>query len=202
MHNERGRGIPDLELLKELSNYFQVDIQDMLNGHIKEKEKSFSKTWLFCVLFLFLLFLGIWWLFPKQDNSFQFSSLESQHASFSLKGVMAYNEDKKSLFISDVKYLPDNDERYYGMVCTLYEENGETSKKISTCGNDSKNLGGETMADLLSMIEFRLDDYSCSCQKNDCQNLYLDIRLLNAQNQYISYNIPLEILQCGSKRSV
>lgn len=199
---ENGRGIPDIELLKELSNYFQVDLQEILNGEIKTKEKGFSKTWLFCVLFLFLLFLGIWWLFPKQDNSFQFSSLESQHDSFSLKGVVAYNKEKKSLFLSDVKYLSDNEELYYGMICTLYEQIGETSQKISACGNDSLPTEGATISDLLSMIEFRLDDYSCTCEKNQCHDLYLDIRLLNQQNQYISYEVPLEVLQCNSKRSV
>ena len=36
---ENGRGIPDIELLKELSNYFQVDLQEILNGEIKTKEK-------------------------------------------------------------------------------------------------------------------------------------------------------------------
>jgi phosphoribosylformylglycinamidine cyclo-ligase len=61
-------GIPNLELLKELSNYFQIDFQELLYDQVKEEEKSFSKMWVACVFILFLLFLGIWWLFPKQDT--------------------------------------------------------------------------------------------------------------------------------------
>lgn len=200
---ENGKGIPDLEFIKSLSECFGVDMKDIIDG---EKNKRFyknRKAWLFCIVFLFALFLGIWWLFPSQDTNFQFSSLASKHEDFALKGVVAYNQNKKSLYISDVTYLSNNDEKYYGVTCTLFEEVGDTSKKIGECKTDLKDQETYTISELLKNIEFRLDDYSCSCQSTKCNQMFLDIKLLNLQNQYVSYDIPLEILQsCDTQRTV
>ncbi|MCI8467435.1 MAG: helix-turn-helix transcriptional regulator [Bacilli bacterium] len=51
---ENGRGIPDIELLKELSNYFQVDLQEILNGEIKTKD--LAKRGFFACCFYFYYF--------------------------------------------------------------------------------------------------------------------------------------------------
>ena len=37
---ENGRGIPDIEMLKELSKIFNVDIDEIIDGEFKEKEVS------------------------------------------------------------------------------------------------------------------------------------------------------------------
>lgn len=202
---ENGRGIPDIDLLKKLSECFGVDIAEIIDGEKSDKTFSWKrKPVLFCIGLLILLFLGFWWLFPKSDSSFQFSSLASKHEEFSLKGVIAYNNEKKSLFISDVTYHEKNQEKYYGVMCTLMEQNGDEVKKISECGTDLEPKDQlYSMEELLGHVEFHLDNYSCPCRSDNCDNLFLNIRFLNEQKKVISYDVPLEVLQfCDTQRSV
>lgn len=200
---ENGRGIPDIDLLKKLSECFCVDISEIIEGENKKGFQTHRKAFAFVVAFLIILFLGIWWMFPKNDNSFQFSSLASNHEDFSLKGIVAYNDLKKSLFISDITYLSSDVEKYYGITCTLFEQNQDESKKISECGTSNTNEEAKySMTKLLETIEFQLDDYSCFCQNQECSNLFLDIRLLNENKKWISYHVPLEASNSCTQRSV
>lgn len=200
---ENGRGIPDIELLKKLSIEFNVNIDELIEG---KKITNNKKIYIYVTLIIFfIIIVAIVILLSINKQTFNFSPLASDNDSFTIKGIVAYNNDKKSIYISNIDYSENlnNEKEYVVMECILYESEGNTEKKISQCGDitnqdhyDSKSAS--TLSELLKNVEFNIDDYSCSC-KSKCDNLFLRINALNVDDKVISYNIPLQVDSTCSK---
>lgn len=192
---ENGRGIPDIEMLKELSEIFQVDIKDILEGESSSHKQSKRNVYLYIIGFLLLVFFGTTlFLLNRPQEPFNFYPLASDNDAFSIRGVIAYNKNKKSIYISEVHYDLTDEEEYKSVECILYESYNNVEKKISQWGEINKNeRESHLLTELLHNIEFNIDNYDCSCESNDCNNLYLRINALNKENKIISYNIALQI---------
>lgn len=198
---ENGRGIPDVEMLKQLSVIFNVNVDDILNGEEQLPKKNTKKQVLLVlgiIIFIIIFIVLIAHITPK-DN-FKFNSIASDNNNFAIKGVIAYNKNKKSIYISDIKYSADDDkqEEYVVAECILYEVDGNSEKKISQCGdiNSHKEFDkkeAKTLSTLLKDVEFNVDNYSCSCDKEDCNNLFLKVNAIDINNKTITYNIPIQI---------
>ena len=117
---ENGRGIPDIELLKQMSELFQVDLETLLNG--EEKKKKVPRKLIIIYILSFLLILGIFCYFYKNRNTgFSFTDLVSTSEAFSVKGVAAYSNEQSSIFISDITYLGNETlKNYTSLECILY----------------------------------------------------------------------------------
>lgn len=204
---ERGRGIPDIEMLNELSKIFNVDIKDIINGeeqldrenNINEPQINKNKK-IYILVSIIVIIILLFLLIIKQDqvNNFNFKSLTSNNSCFGLKGVIAYNDNKKSIYISDIECSNEEKKVYLDLECILYESINNTDKKIYEYGKiqdyetyDKSNI--KTLNELLSSIEFNIDNYDCSCNKDNCNNLYIRINVLNIDNEVITYNIPIEL---------
>lgn len=198
---ENGRGIPDVEMLQKLSEIFNVNINELLSGKITEtKKRKIKKIYLLIPISLIILIALLILLIIKNNNDdFKITKLASNNDSFSIKGIIAYSENKKSIYISKVDYDNEHDEEEYSeLECILYEVNENVEKKISQCGtiqsnNKNENVQTSTLSELLKNVEFNVDDYSCSCDTIVCNKLYLKINALNKNNQTITYNIPIEL---------
>lgn len=191
---ENGRGIPDIEMLNSLSDIFQVDIKDILVGGKRKKNKK-RKLYIYILIVLVVILIILIFLKVSQShNSFNFYPLASDNDAFTIKGVIAYNKSKKSIYISEVNYSLVDEEKYKAMECILYEGIDNVEKKIGQWGELIQN-GKDTylLTELLKGIEFNIDNYDCSCESKNCNNLYLRINVLNKDNKIISYNIPLQI---------
>lgn len=191
---ENGRGLPDVELLKSLSEIFEVNIEEILNGEEKSKKTHNKIKYLLIILFLIILFLGIYLLKSSQDNNFTFSKIASDNHLFTIKGVMAYNKNKKSIYISEINYANNDEPKYKSIECILYESNDNIEKKISSLYSISKNDSLSSLSELLKDLEFNIDDYDCTCSNIECNNLYLIINAINSNNDVITYNIPIDII--------
>ena len=197
---ENGRGIPDIEMLNKLSEIFNVDIKDIINGEEQKKEKTKTKnikTYIIIFLSIIIIVLLSLLLITKKDN-FSFHSLSSENSCFGVNGVIAYNKNKKSIYISNINCSNEEVKEYLDIECILYETIDNTEKKIYEYGKikeydsyDKNNL--YTLNELLNNVEFNVDNYDCSCNKNDCNNLYIRINALNIDNKVITYNIPIEL---------
>lgn len=204
---ENGRGIPDIEMLQKLSEVFKVDISEILSGNIKQREKIkknkkaiISCTIIIGAILLIVSILVLIKLLSKDD--FQISRLASDNDSFHVKGIIAYSDNKKSIYISKVDYSKKEEEKEYkNLECILYEVNDDIEKRISECSSNLNNNKNEafTLSELLNDVELNVDNYSCSCSVPVCNKLYLKINATNKDNKIITYNIPIELESSCSK---
>ena len=191
---ENGRGIPDIEQLNKLSEIFNVDISEIING--KKNNKRNKKNIIISIILIVLLLLII--ILLNRNDNFNFHTINTDNSCFAVKGVIAYNKNKKSIYISDIECSKEEDIEYLDIECILYEKIDNTEKIIYENGKieniDSYNVDNvKTLNELLSNIEFNIDNYDCSCSSRECNNLYLRVNALNIKNQVITYNIPLEL---------
>lgn len=198
---ENGRGIPDIEMLKELSKIFNVDIDEIIDGELKEKEvkKKNNKKIIILSSLIIIVIISITIFLFTNKPSFNFSTLASDNDLFSIKGVVAYDNNKKSIYISDLDYNSDNEESEYVVAeCILYEKDGMSDKQISKCGNINEiskydSSKAKTLSELLTNIEFNIDNYGCDCGSKTCNNLYLKVNALNVDNKVVTYDIPIKL---------
>jgi len=129
---ENGRGIPDIEMLKKLSEVFNINIEEILSGEENRRDNR-KKFFYFGIFFLVIVLLvGLVLFLNNEHEDFYFSSLATDNDSFSIKGVMAYSKDKKSIYISEVNYDGKDEEKYISMECILYESHNNIETKISS----------------------------------------------------------------------
>lgn len=192
---ENGRGIPDIEMLQKLSEIFEVDISEILTGNIKKRSKKllFGLVGLGLVILIVIIFILIKVL---SNDDFKISKLASDNDAFHVKGIIAYSNNKKSIYISQVDYSKEEKEKeYLNLQCILYEVNGDMEKKISECSSQVHDDSGTTftLSELLKDVELNVDNYSCSCNQLVCNKLYLKINAINQDDETITYNIPIEL---------
>ena len=192
---ENGRGIPDIELIREISKKFNVDIESILEGEKIEKKKN--KKLIFLLLLIIPIIVVI---YIFSNNKFNFSSLKSNSNDWKVKGVAAYSKDKKSIYISDIEYLNNKNisDKYNVVECILYENNHNVDRKISQCGKIDKNKkydssNARELSLLLKDIEFNVDNYKSSCRNLKHSKLYIDINVLTTDNKVITYKVPLKL---------
>ena len=90
---ENGKNIPDISILKELSNKYNIDINDLLEGNNKVK-KNYKKLAIIVSLFI-TIFIGIF-IIINTNNNFEFKTISSKCSDFKLSGSVAYNKDHSS----------------------------------------------------------------------------------------------------------
>ncbi len=192
---ENGRGVPDIELLKKLSEEFDVSISELIEGQ-KEHKKT-KKIWFLsgAVLVVVVIVVVLLVSFQRDDESFTFSSLICDNDSFSINGVIAYDDAKKSVYISNIHYCDETLEepKAQAVECILYEVVNDEEVEIARYGSLSDVKDNDYISKYLSNIEFNIDDYTCGCNSDTCNNLHIRINALNEQNEVITYEIPLSV---------
>ena len=202
---ENGRGMPDIDSLHKISKEFGIDMASLLDGKFlpsysdKIEKKNIKSITLLIVIVLLIISLSITcYFFTKNANSFKFSNIKSLNTSFEIKGVVAYSNDKKSIYISNILYVGNDKsiDEYVSLECILYEKNNSIEKKISQFGKlsfDTDTINNsKTFKELLSVVEFSVDGYSSTCKELLIDNLYIIVNVLNIDNKVITYKIPLQ----------
>ena len=193
---ENGRGVPDIELLKKLSEEFNVSIKELIDGE-EEKHKHNKYMLLGLIIFsiLIIIVLIIFFLIKNNDESFNFSSLICNNDSFNISGVIAYNDSKKSVYISDITYCDDtkDEPKAIAVECILYEIVNDEEIEIAKYGSLNDVEDNEFISQKLENVKFNIDDYDCGCNSQNCNNLHIRIRALTSNNDIVNYEIPLTI---------
>ena len=183
---ENGLNIPDIAILKEISNKFHVDIDELLDGEVKKK-KYFKKYALISASIL--LIVGIFLVYQFTHNhDFTFKTISSSCNDFRVLGSMAYNDNKASIYISSINCLSDEEEEYVAITCVLYEQVDNTKTEISrnTYEGDAIRLN-----DYLNTIEFNIDDYESTCENYTEDSLSIELKAENEDGEITMYEIPI-----------
>ncbi len=192
---ENGRGIPDVEILREISKQFNVDIESILDGEEKKK-KNKNSIFIFSFLLIILIIIIVIFLI-NNDKSFNLSNVKSDNKLFEVSGVAAYQEDKKSIHIDKLEINDDSKELYVVKSCSLYEKENNLTAKVVDCSklnmNDEYNeLKAKQLKDLLVGAEFHKDNYLSICSDLSKANLFIELKLIDENNNIIEHEIPLE----------
>lgn len=182
---ETGKNIPDVALLKQISKDFNVSIDDLLEG----RKKTYKFKYAYAIILLVIIFVVFFLQFTKKDD-FEFKTLTTSCNDFKISGVVAYNQNKSSIYISKVDYCGgDNNEIYQRIECTLYESHLNLENKI---GFFEKN-GKQKLEDYLKELVFNIDNYNSLCNNYEKEELYLLINATKENGSVITYKIPLSL---------
>ena len=184
---ENGINLPDIALLKEISNDFDIDIKDILEGEIKTNKKK--KTPYIIGSIVLILLITILILVLYNNSNFYFKTITTNCKEFKVTGTIAYNSKKSSINISNINYCGGDDKTVYDKVeCELYEEDDE-KVLISKCNKIGEK---ETLEEYLKEVEVRVDNYEQKCKNFTHNDLYLEIKAA-LNNKTTIYKIDLNL---------
>lgn len=190
---ENGKNLPDLLIMKQISEIFNVDINELMN--IKNKKKRKNKKLLYSSLILIILLtilLSVIITIKYQNDKldFQMKTVTTSCNDFNLSGSIAYNKNKTSIHISEINYCGlKEDKKYEKITCVLYENSNNKEKVISTC-KEKKNI---SLNEYLKELHFSVDNYETTCKIYTENSLYIKIELTSSKEESLLYTIPLSL---------
>ena len=188
---EKGKNVPDIAIMKQISEEFHVNIDELLNGEKKTNHNSKTNKWLSFLPILFVVVgLVIVMIMNNQEKEFEFKTISSQCSDFKITGSAAYNKEKTSIYISNVEFCGEKDDEVYEKItCILYGKEEKTKTEISTC-DAKKNI---TLENYLKDVNINVNDNTTICKNNSKNSLVLEIYATTKNSKVITYSIPLKL---------
>lgn len=205
---ENGKNIPDISLLKQICDDFNIDINSFLNGdYVASNEKMVkqdneSKTKILNTkkkrVVLIILVLGIilttiavsFGYLKDKGKDFEFKTISSDCNNFTITGSVAYNDIKSAIYIANINYCGGVDDALYNSIeCVLYEKNGNLENKISQVV--IKDEQPKKLEELLKNVSFNIDNYVHKCKEFRNHELHVEIKATRSDNQIKTYSVPL-----------
>ena len=198
---ENGINLPDVSLIREMSKDFNISVEDILDGEIKNSNSNKPNNKILYIilgiLFVMIILFIVHLINDNNTSSYNFKTFSSSCSEFKVSGSIAYDTNKSSIYISNVDYCGGDDTTVYKEIqCNLYESHDNSNIKISSCKSNQENI---KLEDYLDEVELNIDNYKQSCSKYSDESLYLEINATRQDNKVISYKIPLKINDNCSK---
>jgi transcriptional regulator with XRE-family HTH domain len=182
---ENNKNIPDIEIIKVICNKFNIDINDFLNIK-KTKKRNQTIFIIISILTLTLLFL-----FAKNINpNFELICLNSANKDFEISGTLGTSNVKKSIVISNIKYLKEDNNYYTNVECSLYEIKDGLKIEVEKCKIKGEVSEG-TLSDILLSTKFKIDEYVFKTKKDFLENLYVELNAYDNTNSITTFKINL-----------
>ena len=189
---ENGKNMPDTLLIKKICDDFNLNIDDLFNGEVSKKKKNYIPF----IIVLGLIVFCIWGLVIVKSisSNYEFKTITTTCDHFRISGSLAYNTRKASIYISNIEYCGGYDKYLYTKLnCSLYEEDGDVVKKISSYEYENEK-NAITLETFLKNVKFKVDDYDNICKDHDVYTLYLDIKgNVKESKRTINYRVDLEV---------
>lgn len=199
---ENGKNIPDISLLKQICDDFNIDINSFLTGdYVLNTNASSKNTQIknnfnkkkFLILGIFIFLIGITLVFlviKNKVNDFEFKTISSDCSNFTITGSIAYNDIKSAIYIASINYCGGADDNLYKSIeCILYEKNGTLENRISQIVIKEENP--KKLEDLLKNVTFNIDNYIYKCKEFQNNGLYVTIKATDSNNKQVTYSVPL-----------
>ena len=200
---ERGINMPDISLLQAISKDFNVSLESILDGEIKEveevKEENIDEEtsrlifpYVFGVVAIILIGLLIALIIINNNSKpgFTFKTLSTTCEEFKVTGAIAYDSKSSSINISSIDYCGGDDNTVYDSIsCELYEEEGKKKTLVSKCNKDGEKV---KLEDYLKEVEVKVDNYEQNCKSYTHNKLYLEIKAGKDKKTTV-YKIDLDL---------
>jgi len=187
---ETGKNMPDILLLKEISNIFNVDIDELLTGK-KKNDKTNIRIWIMGLGLLLAVIVIFVTIIINNNSNFEFKTMTSNCDEFTITGSAAYNDKKTSIYISDVNYCgEENNTIYDSFSCSLYEEYRNTKTKVGSCGD---SLEKQTLEKFVEEVQINVNNYVASCKMFVSSLLYMEIYAVDDDGKITTYQIPINL---------
>ena len=184
---ETGKNIPDIAIINQICNDYNLDINNFLDAK-KIKKKRY--TWIWVLIIIVIIGVSIFAII-NIDDSFEFKTITTTCNDFKVSGSMAYNEKKSSIYISHVDYCGgDDDTKYESIKCDLMEESGYNLYLVESCEKVGINT---TLEDYLKDVHFNIDKQDKSCTRYTRNPLYLIIQATKENGEIKNFEIPLAL---------
>ena len=189
---ENGKNIPDIAILKQICEEFNIDINEILDlkTNINKVEEKNNYLYLIplIVLIIVLIVIIVCINNNKKDYGFEFKTIEANCDNFNIYGNMAYNSNNSYLSISKVEYCGNNDDNVYTKIeCNLYEIDKNVEKKIGECGYENKE--DTTLEEYLENIKINVKNVNTLC--DEYNDLVIKIEATDKNDKITTYKIPL-----------
>lgn len=185
---EHGKNLPDIALLKQIADDFNVSIDELLGSEKKNLKKDNNYLIISVIIAVALIILFI--IYLNKHNDFEFKTLSANCSNFKISGSISYNKDKTSIYINNINYCDTSNEKEYVKIeCILYEKYNNIEKQISTSNYQSDTT--IKLEEYLKNVEFTIDNYDRICKMYTSDNLYLRINATDINNKTETYQIPL-----------
>ncbi len=185
---ENAKSIPDISILREICNDYNIDINDLLENNVKKDNKYILIFLVLIVLLSLIVYFGIKNI---HKNDFEFKTISSNCNNFTVTGSMAYDHKKSSIYISSINYCGGDDlDKYTDISCALYEANDKVITEISSYSYNDKEI---TLEKFLKDVNFKVDNYEKTCKSYLNNSLYMEIVAKNKLGDITTYKIPLEL---------
>jgi len=114
---ENGKNIPDIAILKEISEEYEISLDDvLLNKKVNNHNKKIIGIITISLLTILILLMSL----VIKNNDFEFKTITTNCSDFTVTGSMAYNKDKSSIYISHITYCGKEDvTKYKEINCNL-----------------------------------------------------------------------------------
>ena len=181
---ENGKILPDILLIRQMAKDFNIEVEDILDGSVSKKKNYF----LFIILFIIILIIIIIAIIINHisNDGFNTSSVSSMCSDFKVNGMITYDNNRSSIFISNINYNGCEDNVLYKHIeCNLYED----SNLIKSC----IALDNITLVDYLNQVSFYVENYEQVCKNYDDSNIKLSIKAIDFKDEVTTYDIPLNL---------
>lgn len=183
---ENNKSVPDISILKNISNIYNIEINELL-GTSSQNKKNYK---LYGIIVIAIIIVIIITFLVIDKHKINFKTLSTTCNNFKITGSIAYNKDYTSMYISNIDYCGEEDLNVYKEIkCNLYEEYQNEKVIVSECETkDNIQLNS-----YLTNLTFNVNNYKSICKSINKSNLYLEINATNNDNKIIIYKIPITL---------
>lgn len=191
---ENDKSIPDITILKDISNKFNVDLNYLISGKKANinKKSFFKKNMIIITVIIFIIISVCVFLFFHKHN-YEFKTLNGETKDIKVTGSITYDESKSSIYLN-IDYNADDTQKYSYIKCTLYEKHQDILNVISE--KEYLEKTPVSLKEYLKMISFVIDNYSPSCKYYKDSNLYLEISAKIDEEKSVTYKVPIKFNNC------
>ena len=191
---ENDKSIPDITILKDISNKFNVDLNYLISGKkVNINKKSFFKKNMIIITAIIFIIISVCVFLFFLKHNYEFKTLNGETKDIKVTGSITYDESKSSIYLN-VDYNADDTQKYSYIKCTLYEKHQDILNVISE--KEYLEKTPVSLKEYLKMISFVIDNYSPSCKYYKDSNLYLEISAKIDEEKSVTYKVPIKFNNC------